>query len=83
MIITPKQPRNDRPHSRPVRLRECARSIELLGDASDQALEHLVKAARERFGPSPVELLGRTDVRRRLARIAADRGLEITRGRER
>jgi len=66
-----------------IRLRESPRSIELLGDASDERLEQLVKTARQRFGPSPVKLLGRTDVRRRLARIAADRGLEITRGRER
>jgi len=66
-----------------IRLRESARSIELLGDSSDEALEQLVKTARERFGSRRVTLLGRKDVQRRLARIAADRGLEITRERER
>ncbi|MGB5522545.1 MAG: TraI/MobA(P) family conjugative relaxase [Polyangiales bacterium] len=66
-----------------IRLRESARSIELLGDASEEALEQLVKAARERFGSSRVTLLGRKGVQRRLARIAIDRGLEITQERER
>ena len=66
-----------------VRLRESARSIELLGDTSDEALEQLVKTARERFGSSRVTLLGRKGVQRRLARIAIDRGLEITQERER
>ena len=66
-----------------IRLRESARSVELLGDASDEALEQLVKTARERLGSSCVNLLGRKDVRRRLARIAVDRGLEIIQERER
>ena len=66
-----------------IRLRESTRSIELLGDPSDEALEQLVKTARQRFGSVCVTLLGRKDVQLRLARIAADRGLEITRERER
>lgn len=66
-----------------IRLRESGRSIELLGEASDEALVQLVKTARERFGSRGVTLLGQKDVQRRLARIAADRGLEITQGRER
>jgi len=66
-----------------IRLRESAGSIELLGDAGDEALEQLVNTARERFGSVCVTLLGRKDVQRRLARIAADRGLEITQERER
>ena len=66
-----------------IRLRESARSIELLGEASDRALEQLAKIASERFGSTGVELLGPRDVRRRLARIAADRGLQITHERER
>lgn len=66
-----------------IRLRESACSIELLGDASDEALEQLVKTARERFGSTRVNLLGRKDVGRRLARIAVDRGLEIAQERER
>jgi hypothetical protein len=66
-----------------VRLRESARSIELLGVAHDQALEQLVNTAKQRFGSSRVKILGRKDVERRLAKIAADRGLEITQGRER
>ncbi len=66
-----------------IRLRESARSIELLGHASDEALEQLVKTARERFGSSSVTLLGPKNVRTRLARIAADRGFEITQERER
>jgi hypothetical protein len=66
-----------------IRLRESARSIELLGDASDEALEQLANAAKQRFGESGVKLLGRAHVQRRLARIAANRGLEITQERER
>lgn len=66
-----------------VRLRESARSLELLGDASEEALEQLVKTAKQRFGSSRVKILARKDVERRLARIAAGRGLEITRERER
>lgn len=66
-----------------VRLRESAHSIELLGDASHEALEQLVKTAKERFGSSRVALVGQKDVQRRLASIALERGLEITRERER
>jgi hypothetical protein len=66
-----------------IRLRESARSIELLGETSDEALEQLVKTARERFGSSRVTLLGQEDVQRRLARVAVERGLEITQERER
>jgi hypothetical protein len=66
-----------------IRLRESARSIELLGDTSDDALEQLVKTAKERFGLSCVTLVGRKDVQRRLASIALKRGLEITQERER
>jgi len=66
-----------------IRLRESARSIELLGQASDEALGQLVKVARERFGPTPVKLLGRRDVQRRLANIALEQGLEISQERER
>jgi hypothetical protein len=66
-----------------IRLRESAHSIELLGDASDEALEQLVKTAKERFGSSRVALVGQKDVQRRLASIALERGLEITRDRER
>ena len=66
-----------------IRLRESARSIELLGDASNESLEQLAKTARERFGSSCVTLLGPKNVRTRLARIAADRGLEIAQERER
>jgi len=66
-----------------VRLRESARSIELLGDASDEALEQLVDTAKQRFGACRVTLVGRKDLQRRLTRLAADRGLGITRERER
>jgi hypothetical protein len=66
-----------------IRLRESASSIELLGDASAEALEQLVETARERFGSTCVKLLGRRDVRRRLAGIAAERGLEMAQERER
>jgi hypothetical protein len=69
--------------SKGIRLRESAHSIELLGDASDEALEQLVKTAKERFGSSRVALVGRMDVQRRLASIAPERGLEITQERER
>ena len=66
-----------------IRLRESARAIELLGDPSDEALQQLVKTANQRFGSSRVTLLGRKDVQRRLARIAVERGLQITHERER
>jgi hypothetical protein len=60
-----------------VRLRESAGSIELLGDARDDALEQLVCVAKQRFESKRVTLLGRKDVQRRLTEIAAERGLEI------
>jgi hypothetical protein len=66
-----------------VRLRESPGSLELLGDAHDQALEQLVSVAKQRCGSRSVTLLGRKDVRRRLAKIAVDQGLEITQERER
>lgn len=66
-----------------VRLRESAGSIELLGDARDEALEQLARFAKQRFGSKYVRLLGRKDARWRLAKIAADRGLEISQDRER
>jgi hypothetical protein len=66
-----------------VRLRESAGSIELLGEARDNALEQLVSVAKQRFGSRRITLVGRKDVQQRLARMAADRGLEITQERER
>ncbi|MDH3202922.1 MAG: relaxase/mobilization nuclease domain-containing protein [Myxococcales bacterium] len=66
-----------------VRLRESAGSIELLGEARDDALEQLAKVAKQRFGSERVALLGRKDVQRRLAEIAAERGLEIAEERQR
>ena len=66
-----------------VRLRESAGSLELVGDVRDEALEQLVSVAKQRFGSRCVKLVGRKDVQRRLARIAADQGLEITQERER
>lgn len=66
-----------------VRLRKFPGSIELLGDASDEALEQLVHAAKQRFESRHIKLLGSRDVQRRLARIAADRGLQIAPERER
>ena len=66
-----------------VRLRESARAIELLGDVHDGALEQLVTVAKQRFGSRGITITGRKDVRRRLERLAAERGLEITRERER
>jgi len=66
-----------------VRLRESAESIELLGEARDDALEQLVKVAKQRFGSKRVRLLGRTDVQRRLTEMAAERGLDIAEERQR
>ena len=66
-----------------VRLRESAESIELLGEARDDALEQLVRVAKQRFGSKRVTLLGRKDVQRRLTEMAADRGVEIGQERER
>jgi len=55
-----------------VRLRESAGSIELLGEARDEALEQLVRVAKQRFGSNRIMLLGRKDVQRRLTEIAAE-----------
>lgn len=66
-----------------VRIRETARSIELLGEARDDALEQLVKVAKQRFGSERVTLLGRRDVQRRLTKLAAERGLETVHERQR
>jgi len=65
-----------------VRLRESAGSIELLGDARDDALEQLVCVAKQRFGSRRVTLLGRKDVQRRLTEMAAERGFEISEQRQ-
>ena len=66
-----------------VRLRESAGSIELLGDARDEALQQLVRVAKQRFGTKHVTLLGTRGVQKRLAELAAERGLEVTRERQR
>jgi len=66
-----------------VRLRESAGSIELLGEARDEALEQLAKVAKERFGSNRIMLLGRKDVQRRLTKMAAEQGLEIAEERQR
>jgi len=66
-----------------VRLRESAGSIELLGNARDDALEQLVNVAKQRFGRKRVTLLGRPVVQRRLAEMAAERGLEVANERQR
>jgi len=66
-----------------VRLRESAGSIELLGEASDNALEQLVSVAKQRFGTKEVTLIGRKDVQRRLAEMAGKRGLDIAEERQR
>ena len=66
-----------------VRLRESAGSIEILGEARDDALDQLVSVAKQRFGSNPIILLGRKDVQRRLTEIAAEQGLEIVEERER
>ena len=66
-----------------VRLRESAGSIELLSDSRDEALEQLVRVAKQRFGSKRITFLGRKDAQRRLTEIAAERGLEIAEERER
>ena len=66
-----------------VRLRESAGSVELLGEARDNALEQLVSVAKQRFGSKRVTLLGRKNVQRRLTEMAAERGLEIAEERQR
>jgi hypothetical protein len=67
--------------SRP--LVDQAGSIELFGEARDDALEQLVNVAKQRFGSERVTLLGRKHVQRRLTEIAAERGLDLAEGRER
>ena len=66
-----------------VRLRESAGSIELLGEARDDALEQLVRVAKQRFGTRCVTPLGPKRVRERLTKMVAEQGLEIAPERER
>jgi hypothetical protein len=66
-----------------IRLRESAGSIELLGDARDDALDQLVRVAKERFGTRRVTLLGSRNIQERLSHVAAERGLEIAQERHR
>ncbi len=66
-----------------IRIRESVCSVELLGDARDDALEQLVRVAKQRFGSERVTLLGRKDVQRRLTEMAAERGLETAQERQR
>jgi hypothetical protein len=65
-----------------VRLRESAGSIELLGEARDDALEQLVRVAKQRFGTKCLTLLGPRKVRERLTQMVAEHGLEIAQERE-
>jgi len=86
--IAPRSARTSRGsivHNLPngVRLRESAGSIELLGDASNEALELLLKVAKQRFGAKDITLIGRKDVQRRLAEMAGKRGLDIAEERQR
>ena len=66
-----------------IRLRESAGSIELLGDAGDEALEQLVSVAKQRFGTKEVTLLGSRRAQERLAELAAEQGLDIAEERQR
>jgi len=66
-----------------VRLRESAGSIELLGEARDDALEQLVRVAKQRFGTKCVTLLGSRRVQERLTKMVAEQGLEIAQERQR
>ncbi len=66
-----------------IRLRESARSIELLGDARDDALEQLVRVAKQRLGTKGLTLLGPRGVQERLSKMAAEQGLEIGEERQR
>jgi hypothetical protein len=66
-----------------IRLRESACSIELLGEARDNALEQLVTVAKRRFGTKRVTLLGTRSAQERLAQLAEERGLEIAEERQR
>jgi len=81
----PRTSRGSIVHNLPngVRLRESPGSIELLSDSRDEALEQLVRIAKQRFGSKRITLLGRKDVQRRLTEIAAEQGLEIAEERER
>jgi hypothetical protein len=66
-----------------VRLRESAGSIELLGEARDEALEQLAKVAKQRFGSKRVTLLGSRRAQERLAELVAEQGLDIAEERQR
>jgi hypothetical protein len=66
-----------------IRLRESARSIELLGDARDEALEQLVGVAKQKLGTKGLTLLGPRRVQERLSKMAAEQGLEIGEERQR
>jgi hypothetical protein len=66
-----------------VRLRESAGSIELLGEARDNALEQLVSVAKQRFGTKHVTLLGSRRAQERLGELAAEQGMEIAEERQR
>ena len=66
-----------------VRLRESAGSIELLGEARDNALGQLVRVAKQRFGTKHVTLLGSRRAQERLAELAAEQGMEIAEERQR
>jgi len=84
----PRGPRTSRGaiiHNLPggVRIRESSGSIELLSDPRDDALEQLVKIAKERLKAGRVRLIGRRYVRRRLATFAAHHDLELSREHER
>jgi hypothetical protein len=60
-----------------------AGSIELLGEARDEALEQLVRLAKQPLGTKSITLLGPKDVRERLTEMASERGLEIAQERQR
>ncbi|MFZ1864541.1 MAG: hypothetical protein WAU39_09995, partial [Polyangiales bacterium] len=77
--------RGDIIHNLPggVRIRESTGSIELLSDPRDQALEELVKLAKERFRSGQVRLIGSRHVRRRLATLAVYHDLVLSREHER
>jgi 23S rRNA G2445 N2-methylase RlmL len=66
-----------------VRLRESAGSIELLGEARDEALQQLAKVAKQRFETRQVRLLGSPRTQKRLEELALEQGLEIAEERQR
>ncbi|MGB5810557.1 MAG: hypothetical protein WBG86_08515, partial [Polyangiales bacterium] len=66
-----------------ARLRESAGLIELLGDPRNDALEQLVRVAKQRFGTKNMTLAGPRKVRERLAKMVAEHGLDIAHGHER